>query len=91
MPDPQPSAVAKRLAEVAEDARSKTGEQIIEIDSLGNVHKPWLMSVAIALDDAGVGKAVAILEGLKQETWMRSYLTGKVTSALAALAGDNDG
>ena len=82
--DPQPSAAAKRLVDVLWDADVlRSTRTTIEASTV-------IESAAIALDDAGVGKAVAILEVLKQETWMASWLAGKVTSALAVLTGNDD-
>ena len=78
MPDPQPSAAAKRLARIADMAIH------------GTPHATREKRIALALDDAGVGKAVAILEVLKQETGIASWLRGKDTSAVAALTGDDD-
>ena len=83
MPDPQPSAVAKRLARVADMAIH------------GTPHATREKRIALALDDAGVGKAVEHLSALARlayaegepdsNVWVR-----KTRLALAALTGNDD-
>ena len=78
MPDPQPSAAAKRLGRVADMAIHGTPHAIRE------------KRIALALDDAGVGKAVDKLERISLslacsdlKSW--SHL---IDEALAALTGE---
>ena len=90
MPDPQPSAAAKRLAKVM----LYTGLPIC--DETGMVDDEQAeIDIALAFDDAGVGLAVEHLSALARlayaegepdsNVWVR-----KTRLALAALTGNDD-
>ena len=78
MPDPQPSAAAKRLAKIA-IRRMRGGATIPEISG-----------VAIALDDAGVGRAVEALDMIYRHPEQPLKVQAWATTALASLTGDDD-
>ena len=93
MPDPQPSAAAMRLAEIACDV-------LWPDRTLRGLGANTDCAIAIALDDAGVGKAV---EKLKYAINFKSPTSDKITlyvqlsgchkvfvEVLAALTGDDD-
>ena len=94
MPDPQPTAAAKRLAEIA-IRRMRGGATIPEISG-----------VALALDAAGVGKAVEFLGWANADMKLNDkafydsdyeaaaeesdHAWSNIMAALAALTGDDD-
>ena len=94
MPDPQPSAAAMRLADAAWCAVQNFGT-----DGLSDDER--VVRIAIALDDAGVGKAVEQLDEIKEKCvqyWNASALNEAEMHAVLefihartfALTGDDD-
>ena len=80
MPDPQPTTAAMRLGRVADMAIHGTPHAIRE------------KRIALALDDAGVGVAVARLKNARIAIRDRELTVAlcEIDDALAALTGDDD-
>ena len=95
MPDPQPTTAAKRLAEVAMNVVPFITKPAPTLDEWVKDKRRKTHMVALALDDAGVGKAVEHLSALARlayaegepdsNVWVR-----KTRLALAALTGEGD-
>ena len=78
MGDKQPSAAAKRLGRVADMAIH------------GTPHATREKRIAIALDDAGVGRAVEALDMIYTHPEQPLKVQAWATTALAALTGNDD-
>ena len=89
MPDPQPSAVAIRFAEAAMNVVPFITRDVMSLAEWAKEKRRCRHLVAIALDAAGVGKAVKCLTDAARFRQAESLRTLS-SAALAALTGDDD-
>ena len=83
MPNPQPTTAAMWLADAAWCAVQNFGT-----DGLSDDER--VVRIALALDDAGVGRAVEALDMIYRHPEQPLKVQAWATTALASLTGDDD-